>query len=123
MDAGAKLLVTDAVAGETYTIVANATAEQYGTSTPTPIANGGTVWKTEGLSTTTDMISLGDAKFDSTGKKVTTSAVRNDAHTVFPNLSDGMANAVNDLYTGRKDSTASPWTTPTSTPTRWACAS
>ena len=31
--------------------------------------------------------------------------MRNDAHTVFPNLSDGMANAVNDLYTGRKDST------------------
>lgn len=102
---GAKLLVTDAVAGQDYTIVANATAEQYGTSTPTPIANGGTVWKTEGLSTTTDMISLGDAVFDNTNKKVTTSAVRNDAHTVFPNLSDGMANAVNDLYTGRKDST------------------
>lgn len=103
VDAGAKLLVTDAVAGQTYTIVTNAAAVQDGTSTP--IANGGTVWKTEGLSTTTDMISLGDAKFDSTGKKVTTSAVRNDAHTVFPNLSDGMANAVNDLYTGRKDST------------------
>lgn len=101
---GAKLLVTDAVAGETYTIVANATAEQYGTSTPTPIAPGETVWKTEGLSTTTDMISLGDAKFDGTNK-VTTAATRNDAHTVFPNLSDGMANAVNDLYTGRKDST------------------
>lgn len=101
---GAKLLVTDAVAGETYTIVANATAEQYGTSTPTPIAPGETVWKTEGLSTTTDMISLGDAKFDGTNK-VTTKASRNDAHTVFPNLSDGMANAVNDLYTGRKDST------------------
>ena len=99
---GAKLLVTDAVAGETYTIVANATAEQYGTSTP--IAAGETVWKTEGLSTTTDMISLGDAVFDGTDK-VTTTASRNDAHTVFPNLSDGMANAVNDLYTGRKDST------------------
>lgn len=102
---GAKLLVTDAVAGETYTIVANATAEQYGTSTP--IAAGETVWKTEGLSTTTDMISLGDAKFDSTGKKVTTAAVRNDAHTVFPNLSDGMANAVNDLYTGHAGAAAS----------------
>lgn len=104
---GAKLLVTDAVAGQDYTIVANATAEQYGTSTPTPIANGGTVWKTEGLSTTTDMISLGDAVFDNTNKKVTTSAVRNDAHTVFPNLSDGMANAVNDLYTGHAGAAAS----------------
>ena len=103
---GAKLLVTDAVAGQDYTIVANATAEQYGTSTP--IANGGTVWKTEGLSTTTDMISLGDAKFDNTNKKVTTSATRNDAHTVFPNLSDGMANAVNDLYTGHAGAAGQP---------------
>ena len=91
---GAKLLVTDAVAGQTYTIVGN-------------VATGSTVdgWKSNGMTSTTDMISLGDAKFDSTGKKVTTAAVRNDAHTVFPNLSDGMANAVNDLYTGRKDST------------------
>lgn len=95
---GAKLLVTDAVAGQDYTIVANAATVQDGTGTT--ITNGGTVWKTEGLSTTTDMISLGDAVFDGTNTKVTTSAVRNDAHTVFPNLSDGMANAVNDLYTG-----------------------
>ena len=100
---GAKLLVTDAVADQDYTIVANVTTVQDGTSTA--IATGGTVWKTEGLSTTTDMISLGDAKFDGTDK-VTTSAVRNDAHTVFPNLSDGMANAVNDLYTGHDGATA-----------------
>ncbi len=100
---GAKLLVTDAVADQDYTIVANVTTVQDGTSTT--IATGGTVWKTEGLSTTTDMISLGDAKFDGTDK-VTTSAVRNDAHTVFPNLSDGMANAVNDLYTGHDGATA-----------------
>lgn len=92
---GAKLLVTDAVAGETYTIVGNV-------NDPAAALAG---WKNNGMTSTTDMISLGDAKFDGTGKKVTTSAVRNDAHTVFPNLSDGMANAVNDLYTGRKDST------------------
>lgn len=103
---GAKLLVTDAVAGQDYTIVANAATVQDGTGTT--ITNGGTVWKTEGLSTTTDMISLGDAVFDSTGKKVTTSAVRNDAHTVFPNLSDGMANAVNDLYTGHAGAAGKP---------------
>ena len=101
VDAGAKLLVTDAVAGQAYTIVANA-------ATVHTITTGGTVWKTEGLSTTTDMISLGDAVFDSTGKKVTTSAVRNDAHTVFPNLSDGMANAVNDLYTGHAGAAGKP---------------
>lgn len=107
---GAKLLVTDAVAGQDYTIVSNAAAVQYGTSTP--IAPGGTVWKTEGLSTTTDMISLGDAVFTpgtgATTGKVTTSAVRNDAHTVFPNLSDGMANAVNDLYTGHAGAAGKP---------------
>lgn len=100
VDAGAKLLVTDAVAGQDYIIVDNVNSVT--NATPEGALPG---WKTEGLSTTTDMVSLGDAKFDSTGKKVTTSAVRNDAHTVFPNLSDGMANAVNDLYTGRKDST------------------
>lgn len=96
---GAKLLVTDAVAGETYTIV-DKVASVSGMTAGGPLAG----WKTEGLSTTTDMISLGDAVFDGTDK-VTTKASRNDAHTVFPNLSDGMANAVNDLYTGRKDST------------------
>lgn len=105
VDAGAKLLVTDAVAGQDYTIVANAAMVQDGTSTA--ITDGGTVWKTEGLSTT-DMISLGDAKYDATDKKVTTSAVRNDAHTVFPNLSDGMANAVNDLYTGHAGAAGKP---------------
>lgn len=102
---GAKLLVTDAVAGQDYTIVGNVTTVQDGTNTA--ITDGGTVWKTEGLSTTTDMISLGDAKFDGTNNKVTTSATRNDAHTVFPNLSDGMANAVNDLYTGHAGAAAS----------------
>ena len=97
---GAKLLVTDAVAGQDYTIVGNVNA---------PTATGLAGWKNNGMTSTTDMISLGDAVFTSgTGTptgKVTTSATRNDAHTVFPNLSDGMANAVNDLYTGRKDST------------------
>lgn len=97
---GAKLLVTDAVAGETYTIV-DKVASVSSMTAGGPLAG----WKTEGLSTTTDMISLGDAVFDGTNNKVTTRASRNDAHTVFPNLSDGMANAVNDLYTGRKDST------------------
>lgn len=96
----AKLLVTDAVAGQTYTIVGNVNSVTG--VTPEGALPG---WKTEGLSTTTDMISLGDAVFDGTNNKVTTTASRNDAHTVFPNLSDGMANAVNDLYTGRKDST------------------
>ena len=105
VDKTSRLVVTDAVAGQDYTIVDNVTTVQDGTSTA--IAPDETVWKTEGLSTTTDMISLGDAKFDGTNK-VTTSAVRNDAHTVFPNLSDGMANAVNDLYTGHDGAAGEP---------------
>ena len=98
---GAKLLVTDAVAGQTYTIVGN-------------VATGSTVdgWKNNGMTSTTDMISLGDAVFTpgtgATTGKVTTSAERNDAHTVFPNLSDGMANAVNDLYTGHAGAAGQP---------------
>ncbi|WP_448344175.1 hypothetical protein [Desulfovibrio piger] len=97
VDAGAKLLVTDAVAGQTYTIVGNV-------NDPTTSLAG---WKNNGMTSTTDMISLGDAVFDGTDK-VTTSAVRNDAHTVFPNLSDGMANAVNDLYTGHAGAAGQP---------------
>lgn len=103
---GAKLLVTDAVAGQAYTIV-DKVASVSGMTAGGPLAG----WKTEGLSTTTDMISLDDAVFTpgtgATTGKVTTSAVRNDAHTVFPNLSDGMANAVNDLYTGHAGAAAS----------------
>lgn len=99
---GAKLLVTDAVAGQTYTIVGNV-------NNPTTGLAG---WKNNGMTSTTDMISLGDAVFTpgSTGTTgtVTTSAVRNDAHTVFPNLSDGMANAVNDLYTGHAGAAGKP---------------
>ena len=104
VDAGAKLLVTDAVAGQDYTIVGNV-------NDPAAALAG---WKNNGMTSTTDMISLGDAVFTpgSTGTttpgKVTTSAVRNDAHTVFPNLSDGMANAVNDLYTGHAGAAGQP---------------
>ena len=112
VDAGAKLLVTDAVAGETYTIV-DKVASVTGMTAGGPLAG----WKNNGMTSTTDMISLGDAVFTpgSTGTpgtgtpgKVTTSAVRNDAHTVFPNLSDGMANAVNDLYTGHAGAAGKP---------------
>lgn len=92
---GAKLLVTDAVAGQNYTIVDNVNK----------LASSLQGWDAA-ATTTTDMISLGKVDFDDTGTKVTTTASRNDAHTVFPNLSDGMANAVNDLYTGHDGATA-----------------
>lgn len=94
VDKTSKLVVTDAVAGETYTIVGNIATN--------PDNKDKVVWKTEGLSTTTDMISLGDAKYNADGTKVTTASTRNDAHTVFPNLSEGMTNAVNDLYAPHK---------------------
>lgn len=100
---GAKLLVTDAVAGETYTIVDNVNSVT--NATPEGALPG---WKNNGMTSTTDMISLGDAVFDGTNNKVTTRASRNDAHTVFPNLSDGMANAVNDLYTGHAGAAGEP---------------
>ena len=98
---GAKLVVTDAVAGETYTIVDNIAAN--------PNNQNKVVWKTEGLSTTTDMISLGDAKYDADGKKVTTASTLNNARDVFPNLSEGMTNAVNDLYATHKGADGKPW--------------
>lgn len=94
---GAKLLVTDAVAGETYTIVDKVNKS----------ASSLKGWDAA-ATTTTDMISLGKVDFDDTGTKVTTTASRNDAHTVFPNLSDGMANAVNDLYTGHDGAAGEP---------------
>lgn len=93
---GAKLLVTDAVAGQTYTIVGNVA---------TSTVDG---WKNNGMTSTTDMISLGNAVFDAPNNEVITAATRNDAHTVFPNLSDGMANAVNDLYTGHAGAAGQP---------------
>lgn len=99
---GAKLLVTDAVAGETYTIVDKVTTVQR----PDGTSVADNVWQT--AATTTDMISLGKVDFDDTNDKVTTTASRNDAHTVFPNLSDGMANAVNDLYTGHDGAAGEP---------------
>lgn len=96
---GAKLLITDAVAGQDYIIVDNVND---------PTTTGLAGWKNNGMTSTTDMVSLGDAVFDGTNNKVTTTASRNDAHTVFPNLSDGMANAVNDLYTGHAGAAGEP---------------
>lgn len=99
----AKLLVTDAVDGQNYTIVDNVTTVKDGAGNP--VVTDGIVWND--AATTSDMISLGEVKFDGTDK-VTTTAVRNDAHTVFPNLSDGMADAVNDLYTGHDGAAGEP---------------
>lgn len=93
---GAKLLITDAVVGRNYTIVGN-------------VQNANVVgWKNNVLESTTDMISLGDATHDNVNNTVTTTAQRNDAHTVFPNLSGELADAVNDLYTGHDGAAGAP---------------
>ena len=89
---GAKLLITDAVAGQTYTVI---TGE---TNTDTAF-NGGayadaetTGWKGDNLLTSSDMLTL-----TSTDGTVFM-AKSEDAHTVFPKLSHELATAVNTLY-------------------------
>ena len=82
---GAKLLVTDAVAGQEYIIVANAKEEGS---------------KLEGWKkyTTTDMLSLNDATWE--GNKVVVTVTRNEASKVFPGLSEELVGTVNALYAG-----------------------
>ena len=89
---GAKLLIADAVAGQTYTVI---TGE---TNTDTAF-NGGayadaetTGWKGDNLLTSSDMLTL-----TSTDGTVFM-AKSEDAHTVFPGLSHELATAVNTLY-------------------------
>lgn len=90
VDNGAKLLITDAVAGQTYTVVSDAT------NTATAFNNGtyadGTGWKGDNLLTSSDMVTL-----TSTDGTVFM-AKSEDAHTVFPDLSHELATAVNTLY-------------------------
>lgn len=87
---GAKLLITDAVAGQTYTVI---TGE---TNTNTAFNGGsyadGTGWKGDNLLTSSDMLTLTSTD----GTEFT--AKSEDAHTVFPNLSHELATAVNTLY-------------------------
>lgn len=53
-------------------------------------------WADENVTTDSAML---DASYNPTNSNVTVKT--NNAHTVFPNLSDGMADAVNDLYNGK----------------------
>lgn len=59
----------------------------------TELASG---WTADNVTTDSAML---DASYNDTDSKVTVKT--NNAHTVFPNLSDGMADAVNDLYNGK----------------------
>ena len=83
VETGAKLLVTGAVSGQTYTIAANVSQATL---------NG---WKQY---TTTDMLSLSDATLKD--NKVVVSVTRNEASKVFPGLSEELVGTVNALYAG-----------------------
>lgn len=93
---GAKLLITDAVAGQTYTVISGATNAN---ATAGTAFDGGTYdsdtstgWKGDNLLTSSDMLTL-----TSTDGTVFM-AKSEDAHTVFPKLSHELATAVNTLY-------------------------
>lgn len=83
VDDGSKLHVDNAVAGNFTVFGAGFTSHDTG-------------WADENVTTDSAML---DASYNDTDSKVTVGV--NDAHTVFPNLSDGMADAVNDLYNGK----------------------
>lgn len=78
---GAKLHVDNAIAGN-FTVFGNGFDE---------LASG---WTDDNVTTDSAML---DASYRDKNVTVKT----NNAHTVFPNLSDGMADAVNDLYNGK----------------------
>ena len=79
---GSKLHVDNAIAGN-FTV--------FDSDFDTTSVNG---WADENVTTDSAML---DASYS--GNEVTVKT--NNAHTVFPNLSDGMADAVNDLYNGK----------------------
>ena len=88
---GAKLLISGAQNGKTYTVIANGNGSNafngsgYGNSA----ADG---WKGGNLMASSDMVTLTSAD------GMTFTAGVEDAKNVFPNLSEGMTNAVNKLY-------------------------
>lgn len=91
VNSGAKLTITDAVAGGEYKVVTGGNLD---------IETG--AWSGDNLQASSDMVAL------SSNSDGTFTAEGRDAHTVFPNLSDGMANAVNDLYTGHAGAAGQP---------------
>ena len=88
---GAKLLISGAQNGKTYKVIANGNGTSafndsgYGNST----ADG---WKGGNLMTSSDMVTL------TSDNGMTFTAGVKDARDVFPDLSEGMTNAVNKLY-------------------------
>lgn len=82
VDAGSRLHVDNAIAGN-FTV--------FDSDFDTTSVKG---WADENVTTDSAML---DASYSNNEVTVKT----NNAHTVFPNLSDGMADAVNDLYNGK----------------------
>ena len=97
---GAKLQITDVMEGQSYIVVDNVT-----------LANDATElsgWQGE-IETNTDMITVAGVTYDPENNRVVTQESKlEDAHKVFPDLSDEMANVVNDLYTTRTDADGKP---------------
>lgn len=93
---GAKLLIADAVAGQTYTVISGATNADTATGNAfndgTYNSDTSTGWKGANLLTSSDMVSL------TSDNGTVFKSVSADAHTVFPNLSHELATAVNTLY-------------------------
>ena len=88
---GAKLLISGAQNGKTYTVIANGNGSNAfnGSGYSDSTADG---WKGSNLLTSSDMVTLTSAD------GMTFTAGVEDAKNVFPNLSEGMTNAVNKLY-------------------------
>lgn len=88
---GAKLLISGAQNGKTYTVIANGNGSNAfnGSGYSNSAADG---WKGSNLLTSSDMVTLTSAD------GMTFTAGVEDAKNVFPNLSEGMTNAVNKLY-------------------------
>ena len=93
VESGAKLTITDAVAGGNYEVVTGEGTLDIGTG----------AWSGDNLQASSDMVAL------SSNSDGTFTAEGRDAHTVFPNLSEGMTNAVNDLYAPHKGADGKPW--------------
>ena len=99
---GAKLLIADAVAGQTYTVISGASNETSAFAGVGYTNASATGWKDANLLTSSDMVTL------TSEDGMVFKSASNDAATVFPKLSDGMANAVNTLYGQQLNNTDSP---------------
>ena len=99
---GAKLLIADAVAGQTYTVISNANNGTSAFENVEYTNASATGWKDANLLTSSDMVTL------TSEDGMVFKSASNDAATVFPRLSDGMADAVNTLYGQQLNNVDSP---------------